>query len=166
MEIRQAVPQDAKELLEYLKIVGGETDNLTFGSEGLPVSAEDEERFIQSTLDDDRSVMLLACEDGNILGNGSLMCMSRRMSHRAGLALTVKRSEWDKGIGSALMRSLIDQAVSAGIEMISLEVRYDNERAIHLYEKFGFTKIGTFPAFLKIDDEDIDCEIMVLDLRG
>ena len=33
--ITKAMPEDAKKLLEYLKKIGGETDNLTFGSEGL-----------------------------------------------------------------------------------------------------------------------------------
>ena len=36
--ITKAMPEDAKEILEYLKKIGGETDNLTFGSEGLLIS--------------------------------------------------------------------------------------------------------------------------------
>ena len=34
--IEKATPSDAAMLLEYLKKVGGETDNLTFGPEGMP----------------------------------------------------------------------------------------------------------------------------------
>ena len=166
MEIRQAVPENAEKLIEYLKLVGGETDNLTFGSEGMPVSVEDEKRFIQSYLDDDRSEMLLAWDGDDIVGCGSLMCMNRRMSHRADIAISVKKSEWGKGIGSALMDRMIAQALKAGIEIISLEVRVDNKRAIHLYEKYGFRNIGTFPAFFKIGDEYVDFELMTLDLRG
>lgn len=166
MEIRQAVPENAEKLIEYLKLVGGETDNLTFGAEGMPVSVEAEKRFIQSYLDDDRSAMLLAWDGDDIVGCGSLMCMNRRMSHRAGIAISVKKSEWGKGIGSALMDRMIAQALKAGIEIISLEVRVDNKRAIHLYEKYGFRIIGTFPAFFKIGDEYIDFELMILDLRG
>ena len=51
------------------------------------------------------------------------------------------------------------------IEIIELEVRCDNKRAIHLYEKYGFRRHGTFPAFFKIGDEYIDFELMHLDLR-
>lgn len=51
------------------------------------------------------------------------------------------------------------------IEIIELEVRCDNKRAIHLYEKYGFIRHGTFPAFFKIGDEYIDFELMHLDLR-
>ena len=39
-EIDQARPEDAAQLLAYLKRVGSETDNLTFGAEGLPGTAE------------------------------------------------------------------------------------------------------------------------------
>lgn len=36
-EIVRAQAQDAAALLEYLKIVGGETENLSFGPEGVPL---------------------------------------------------------------------------------------------------------------------------------
>lgn len=34
--IVRAQAEDAAALLEYLKIIGGETDNLSFGPEGVP----------------------------------------------------------------------------------------------------------------------------------
>ena len=37
-EIRRAEAADAAALLEYLKIIGGETENLSFGPEGVPLS--------------------------------------------------------------------------------------------------------------------------------
>jgi len=46
ISIEKAAPCDAALILEYLKQVGGETDNLTFGSEGLPFSVESEMEFI------------------------------------------------------------------------------------------------------------------------
>ena len=36
---------------------------------------------------------------------------------------------------------------------------------VHLYEKYGFKHIGTFPAFFKIGEEYVDSELMHLDLR-
>ena len=57
MEIRieKAIPSDAAMLLEYLKQVGGETDNLTFGPEGMPFSVEAETEFI-SSMDNSNSI--------------------------------------------------------------------------------------------------------------
>ncbi len=48
VSIKKAAPSDAAMLLEYLKQVGGETDNLTFGLEGMPFSVEAEAEFISS----------------------------------------------------------------------------------------------------------------------
>ena len=51
------------------------------------------------------------------------------------------------------------------IELINLEVRSDNIRAIQVYEKYGFRKIGTSPAYYKMDGTYYDFDLMVLDLR-
>ena len=40
IEIRKATASDAENILEYCKIIGGESDNLTFGSEGVSITVE------------------------------------------------------------------------------------------------------------------------------
>ena len=89
----------------------------------------------------------------------------RRMSHRAEFGISVTKSEWGQGIGSALLQKIIDYAKEHTIELINLEVRSDNRRAIQMYEKFGFRKTGISPAYFKIDGEYYDFDLMVLDLR-
>lgn len=165
IEIREALAEDAAELIEYMKMVGGETDNLTFGEEGLPLTIEQEEQFLDSIHEDKRSVHLVACKSGEIIGDGSIKELPRRMSHRAELGISVKRKYWNLGIGSKIIEELIKYAKANGIEILHLEVRRDNVNAIHLYEKFGFKRIGTSPAFFKIDGEYVDFELMYLDLR-
>lgn len=44
--------------------------------------------------------------------------------------------------------------------MLDLQVRSDNVRAIRLYEKFGFQKTGTHPAFFKMDGQYIAFDYM------
>lgn len=49
-----------------------------------------------------------------------------------------------KGIGTALLRELIDAADNwLGLRRIELTVYTDNVRAVHLYQKFGFETEGT-----------------------
>lgn len=163
--IREALAEDAEQIIAYTKIVGDETDNLTFGKSGLPVSLEQEEKFLKRVHDDKTSIHLVACKNGKIIGNGSLSGLPRRMCHRAELGLTVRRNYWHQGIGSMLLTELIKYAKGSGIEIINLEVRSDNLNAIHLYEKFGFRRIGTLPAYFKINGHYVDFEIMYLDLR-
>lgn len=165
MNIRfeHAKAEDAQALLDFLEVVGGETDNLTFGAEGLPFSAEEEASYIEA-MNQSGNMLLLAKYDDRIIGSVSVSRFQRRMAHRAELGITVLRTEWGKGIGSELMRRAIEHAKANGMEILSLEVRSDNTRAIRLYERFGFQKIGTFPGSLKIDGQLIDFDIMILHL--
>ncbi len=47
----------------------------------------------------------------------------------------------NKGIGNKLLKRVVE--LSTNKENITLEVRCDNEKAIHLYEKYGFIKKAT-----------------------
>ena len=163
--IREAQPEDAEKLIAYLNQIGGESDNLSFGAEGLPITVEGERAYLQRVLEEPRSVMYCAWKDGELVGNGCLSGMTRRMSHRAELSVSVAKKEWNSGIGSMLMEALIRYAGNNGIELLNLEVRRDNARAIHLYEKFGFRRIGTSPAYFKIRGQYVDFDLMYLDLR-
>ena len=162
--IEKARPEDAEGVLEYLKTVGSETDNLTFGAEGLPISVEEEAAYISQIENSTGSIMLLAKDNGKIIADAGLNCLPRRMSHRAELGISVLKEYWNKGIGSRLLGEIIDFTKANSIEIIDLQVRSDNAAAIHLYEKFGFEKIGTHPAFFKMGEENVSFDYMCLRL--
>ena len=162
--IKEARTEDAVKLIEYTKIVGAQTDNLSFGKEGVGDTPEVEE-FIKRISLDSKSVMYFAWKNDDIVGCANISGMKRRMSHRANFAISVAKSEWGSGIGSALLEKCISFAKDNEIEIINLDTRSDNFRAISLYKKFGFVKIGRMPAFSKINGEYIDADLMYLDLR-
>ena len=162
--IKEAKPEDAAKLIEYTKLVGAQTDNLSFGKEGAGDIPEVEE-FIRRINSDPKSVMYFAWKNDDIVGCANISGMKRRMSHRANFAISVAKSEWGSGIGSALLEKCISFAKENEIEIINLDTRSDNFRAISLYKKFGFVKIGRMPAFSKINGEYIDADLMYLDLR-
>ena len=162
--IEKAQPSDAYELLEYLKAIGSESDNLTFGPDGLLCTVEEEELFLTSELISQTSVTFVAKRDGKIIGNARFTGgLKERTRHRGDIGISVLKSEWGNGLGSMLMESLIDFARNtAHAEVITLEVNQTNKRAIALYEKFGFKKTGVFEAFTKIDGKYIDFDMMIL----
>lgn len=163
--IERATPEDAEELLLYLKQIGKETDNLTFGEEGLPFTVEEEQAFLSGMQNTSNGIMLLAKSNGRIVGNASLSRLPRRMSHCGDLSISVARSHWGIGIGSALMEELLLYAKSNAYESIDLQVRSDNLRAIQLYRKFGFQSVGTRPSLFKIDSRYADVDFMYLLLK-
>ena len=161
---REAETSDAGKFLEYCKIVGAESDNLTFGEEGLPFSISQTADYIRKISGNPDGVMILAFDEGELVGNGAVSSVSgrARFAHRKDLAITVRKDYWGKGVGTGLMKLLIDFCRKNGTEVIELQVRSDNERAIALYNKFGFEKIGTHKNFFKIGGEYFSADYMNL----
>lgn len=163
--IERAQAEDAAALLEYLKIVGAETENLSFGAEGVPLSLEAEQAYLGAQCESTDNVQYLAKVDGEIIGTASLNRKPRRMSHRGEFGISLKKAWWGCGAASALMESILAFAKENGFEQLNLEVRSDNTRAIRLYEKYGFQKLCTFPRFFKINGEYVDFDLMNLELN-
>lgn len=55
--------------------------------------------------------------------------------------IVVKKSYRNKGVGSLLLKNLMDLFFSFSLVSLYLEVNENNLPAIHLYQKFGFKKI-------------------------
>ena len=70
--IVRAQEEDAAALLEYLKIVGGETDNLSFGADGVPLSIDEEKSYLRSQVESTDYVQFLAKVNDEIIGTTSL----------------------------------------------------------------------------------------------
>ena len=161
---REAEPSDAGKFLEYSKIVGSETDNLTFGAEGLSLTISQEADFIRKFAGNPGSIMIVAFDEGELIGTGAVSVVSGkpRFAHRREIAISVRKDYWGKGIGTGIMNVLMDFAIKSGAEVLELEVRSDNEAAISLYKKFGFEKIGTNEKFFKINGEFFAADYMNL----
>ena len=162
---REAMPNDAPALLLHVTSVGGETNNLSYGKDTFLISEEREAKFIQRFYKSKTDLMLVAIDGDKVVGN-AIVERNRvaRYRHRAELSITVLRDFWGRGIGTQLMEMMIDFAKDTGIEILYLEVRSDNHRAVSLYERFGFEKIGTYKNFFKIGEEYYDAYLMTLNI--
>ena len=163
-EIVRAQAEDAAALLEYLKIIGGETDNLSFGPEGVPLTVEAEQAYLAMQAQSHEHIQLLAKVNGEIIGTASLNRKPNRMNHRAEFGISLKKAWWGCGAASALAEGVLAFARETGVQQVNLAVRSDNKRAIALYERLGFRKLCTFPDFFNINGELIDFDFMILSL--
>ena len=59
-----------------------------------------------------------------------------------------------KGIGSQMVRAIMEMARPLGARQATLEVRLSNLAARHLYEKFGFRPVGVRPRYYSDNGED------------
>ncbi|MBI5573693.1 MAG: ribosomal protein S18-alanine N-acetyltransferase [Elusimicrobia bacterium] len=69
--------------------------------------------------------------------------------------ITVKEKFRRKGIGSGLMKYIIDISYAMGIKKMFLDVRAINYQALSLYEKFGFKKIGVRKKYYSNSDDAV-----------
>lgn len=152
--LRSAERSDADALIRYLKITSGETPFLLREPEEVSLTTEQEERFIQGSIDAERELMLVATIDGEHVGNCSLMSVGacKRYRHRCEVAIALYRKFWGAGIGEIMLRALLDAAKQIGYEQAELQVVSDNAGAIALYKKLGFEKYGSFPNNMKYSD--------------
>lgn len=152
--LRSAEISDAEALIEYLKITTGETPYLIREPEEVTITLEQEKRFIESKINAERELMLVATIDGKHIGNCSLMSIApyKRYAHRCEVAIALYQEYCGCGIGKAMMQTVLDVAKELGYEQAELEVISDNKSAIELYKKIGFEKYGSFLNNMKYSD--------------
>jgi L-phenylalanine/L-methionine N-acetyltransferase len=102
---------------------------------------------------------LVACVGEEVVGEISLRTSPTlwRMRHVGSIGMAV-RDEWQgRGIGTALMRALLDLADNwLNLTRIALQVYVDNAPAIALYRKFGFEIEATHHRFALRHGEFVD----------
>lgn len=157
--------EDAKDMLNYLKEVGSETDFLLFGSEGVGLSIEEEMKVIDSFSKTPFKKMYIVKDNLKIIATAHIQLHTKdRTKHKSSIGISVLKAYWNQGVGSMLIKTLIDYAKSTGItETIYLEVLSNNHKAIGLYEKFGFYTYAMDKRSTKIDNEYFDNNLMRLD---
>lgn len=161
--IRQAEPNDARALLGLTQQVGKETNYLTFGPEGVNLSVAQEMDLIETFASSERNLMLVVEADDQIIGMGNLATFGGlKQSHVAEIGLSLVQEYWGYGIGKLLMEDLLDFGRDVGLKVITLEVVKDNQRAVKLYEHFGFEIVGTLKQRLKHNCTYYDSYVMEL----
>jgi len=106
---------------------------------------------------------LVACAaDGQVMASAGLNILPQaRCRHVADIFLVV-RDEWQgKGVGRALLQALLDLSDNwLGLIRLELMAQQDNQRAIALYERFGFRHEGVVRQDILQDGRYVDSVVM------
>ncbi len=70
------------------------------------------------------------------------------------LNLAVDEEFRQKGLGSALLKFVLEDGADRGAQTVHLEVRHSNRAAIELYEKFGFRQAAVRKNYYENPEED------------
>jgi len=91
--------------------------------------------------------VLVAAVGDEVAGFGSLSPFRAKPGYRftAQDSIYIHKDFRGRGIGSALLRLLIETAREAGLHSIMALIDGGNTVSVHLHERFGFRHVGTFP---------------------
>jgi putative acetyltransferase len=118
---------------------------------------------LESSVAEPQLFNIVAIRGAELIGYAGLhpVTGSLRTRHAAGLFICVGKASWGRGVGSELMRQLLEWADDwAGILRVELGVYPDNERAIALYRRFGFELEGRQRAWALRDGDYVDSLMM------
>ena len=162
--IRSVEPEDAAGMLQYMKIMLGETPFLLRTPEEFNFTPEEEAQMLAGCKNDPDCLMLVAENEGQIIASADVCPIgaTSRVQHRAELGISVRKDYWRQGIGSVLMDRLISFAKQSGFEQIELTVKSKNQRALRLYHKNGFIVYGTRPHGVKYPDGSYDNDYLMI----
>jgi putative acetyltransferase len=155
--IRRAEPDDHLALYEIFK-----NPKLYGGTMQLPYPSREvwRKRLAEPA---EGSINLAAVVGDRVVGMLGLETFPNRprRRHAGRIGISVDAEFQGKGVGSALMAAAIDLADNwLNLTRLELEVYADNEAAIHLYERFGFTYEGTMRQHAFRDGEYVDSNMM------
>ncbi|MEV0581610.1 ribosomal protein S18-alanine N-acetyltransferase [Nonomuraea sp. NPDC050310] len=103
---------------------------------------------------------VVALEGGEIVGYAGLAAAADQADVQTIAVLEAHRG---RGIGSAMLTELLDEAFRRGAIEVFLEVRADNPGARAVYERFGFVEIGVRRRYY---DDGTDAIVMKRKLDG
>lgn len=166
--LRSLKPQDAQEMIRVCKMAAGETDFMMRYADEWTITPDRQSQALADTQRAPRALMLGAFIGGRLVGAGHFRPShpADRARHRAEMGLSILRSHWHMGVGSAMLQAMIDTAGSTSLEQLELSVAAGNTRARDLYGRFGFAEYGRLPRGMKYRDGRYDDLIlMMLELR-
>jgi len=150
--IRTAFPADAAKLLKHVYAIFAEAEFTLSTLEDFHNTEEQEASWLQKNLDDPGKLVIVAEREGQIIGmldfhNGE----RKRIAHLGELGMSVNYAWRKRGIGRALLSTLILWAQQHPfIEKVCLEVFATNTGAIALYTSLGFEEEGRLRKDIKL----------------
>lgn len=145
MVLRTPRWEDLDDLLELINSIIDEGAEI---GRNEKVSREDEIDWLSgllARLERRKTFFIIAEVKGRIIASSDINRQIGFQKHVGVVGIVIKKDFRELGIGTAIMRVLIEQAEKMGLKILTLTAFASNKRAIHVYEKVGFTQTGLIP---------------------
>jgi RimJ/RimL family protein N-acetyltransferase len=99
-----------------------------------------------SRLEKDEVFSLVAEVDGRVVATSDFQVRDRDEQRCVGnIGIIVRNGYRDLGIGTEIMKTILEQAAFLALKTMTVNVFATNKRAIHVYKKVGFVETGFVP---------------------
>jgi RimJ/RimL family protein N-acetyltransferase len=136
---------DFDDLFTFACDIGSED---TFVALDAPPTEDEEHAYLTNLIErieQKKAIYFMVYVNGKIAGNGQVDIGKGRHSHSGNIGIALMQLYRGEGIGTELMKSLIDEAKKLGLRLLTLTCFETNGVALHVYEKLGFVKAGVIP---------------------
>ena len=132
-----------------------------------PPSLDEVRELLTGVAADPDAALVVAVEDGRLRGFGYWRRYDRptHRPHADVEKVAIARDRQGRGLGRQIMTDLIAAARAEQVEVLTLDLRADNNRAAALYESLGFQQYGRLGRFVAVGDRRWDKLLYALDLR-
>lgn len=151
-------------LIDYVKMVTGETRFLMCEFNEVMLIKIDETDFINKHNTSEDSMLILAYVNGEYAGNCSFerITGSRRNSHCAGIGIALFQKHTGQGLEKLMSSALLKEICKFGFEQAELTVVGNNAKACHLYKNLGFVECGRVYNANKYDDGTYEDDVLMV----
>ena len=149
--IRSAQGTDAEQLLKTVKEYISDSEYIPKTVEEIISTPDQEKEWINSFLQKENSLLMVAEYKNEIIGNLDITGNSRLFMQHTGVIGMGMLSEWrNSGLGTAFMKCAIEWATENPIlELLWLQVYTDNILGVSLYKKMNFLENGIIENYFK-----------------
>ncbi|MBI4974025.1 GNAT family N-acetyltransferase [Candidatus Roizmanbacteria bacterium] len=157
--IRNLEAGDTEAMMRYINKLSLEQTYIL--RQGEQSTYEEEKKFVDDQLKqmkDGKALYLVIESENCIIGATQINLKEKVHSHVGHLGISLALSYRDQGLGAKLLGVVIERSKIElpSMKIIDLSVFAINDRAKHLYEKFGFKEFGRLPKGVFYKGEYVD----------
>jgi RimJ/RimL family protein N-acetyltransferase len=161
--IRVVQASDLTDLLNYAnELIKEDTYIQLYGE---PLTVIHEKKYLGDCLKkvkNGQKIHLIVEVNGKFAGSCEVRRFEKRKSHVGEIGISISQNYREEGIGTVCLEILIAESKKIGLKLLTLNCFEINHRAIHTYQKVGFTVAGTIPGMLFYKDKFENEVIMYL----
>lgn len=163
ISVRKAETLDAAAILDLRSRIVSETAFMLLEPGELQDSVDDEAKRIDRLNSRDNCLMIVAESSGRVIGYlAAYGGETRRIRHRATIALGVAKECWGQGAATAMLNFVLHWSREQKLRRIELTVHTTNNRAIAVYKRCGFQIEGVRCSSLLVDGQYVDEYLMAV----